>query len=40
MINWTIVASIIIGLSIYDLCKATSKLIYVWLKKGLKNEDN
>lgn len=36
MINLTIVGSIIIGLSIYDLIKALSTYIYEWMNKDRK----
>lgn len=34
MINWTIVTSIVIGLSIFELCKALAAFIYARIKKG------
>lgn len=32
MINWTIVASVVIGLSLYDLYKAIANFIVSWLR--------
>lgn len=33
MINWTIVTSIVVGLSLFELCKAIAIYIYSCLKE-------
>ena len=38
MINWTIVTSIVIGLSFFELCKAIATYIYAYLNKEKKDD--
>lgn len=40
MINWSLVVSIIVALSLYELCRSIAEFIYAWLTHGgNKNED-
>lgn len=34
MINWSLVASIIVALSIYETCHSIACFIYSWLTRG------
>ncbi len=36
MINWSLVASIIVALSIYETCRSIGAFIYAWLTQGRK----
>ena len=34
MINWSLVASIMVALSLYELCRSIAGVIYAWLTHG------